>query len=351
MRVVVDIPPELVDEIRSALRSGGYEDPEEFLMQALRTQLELESSEQQTLMSFGEAIETNESPSQDRPLDERTSKQSDLEFADHPGEPTKLPRREFDVRTVDSPSPERIDMGPLWGQYNRIFPMKLSIRHLAIRLDAEDTDGVPYKQFRDKTAEVAREYGFYLEDLDDRMGRGRGEKFSAALPTGDKVERSLDRFKTHFVGQVDSEGDLTGSLPNLQFVDIDPKAREFGITKSGLEFARLENPLLDEQDEMVEHSLSEGERRFYLDHVDAEHPEEARAMRIVADAIAEGIDRPDPLSERIGELSDDWSAAQASTIRSGLVGRLYELGLVSRERVGGRGIRYQLTDRGEEELL
>jgi hypothetical protein len=227
----------------------------------------------------------------------------------------------------------------------------LSLRHLALWLDDEETDGAPYKQFRDRTADIAREYGFWMEKLDDRMGRGRGEKFSAALPTSDKVERSLDRFKTHFVGQIDSEGNLTGSLPNLRFVDIDPEDREFGITESGLEFARLTNPLLDERDETTEHSLSETERRFYLDHVDAEHPEEAKAMAFVATAIAEGIDRPDPLSERVGELSDEWSAAQASTVRSGLVGRIYELGLVTRERVGSRGIRYELTRRGEEELL
>lgn len=351
MRVVVDIPPDLVDEIRSAVRSGGYEDPEEFLVRALRTQLELESDEQQTLMSFGEAVEADESPPKKRAPNEPTSESSPPQDVNRRKDPTELPRRDFDVRTVASPAPERIDTEPLWGQYNRIFPMKLSLRHLAIWLDGKDTDGAPYKQFRDRTAQIAREYGFWLVELDDQMGRGRGEKFSAALPTGDKVERSLDRFKTHFVGQIDSEGNLTGSLPNLQFVDIDPETQEFGITEAGLEFARLINPLLDDQDETVEHSLSDAERRFYLDNVDAEHPKEARAMRVVAAAIAEGIDRPDPLSERVRQLSEDWSAAQASTVRSGLVGRLYELGLVTRERVGARGIRYELTDRGEGELL
>jgi hypothetical protein len=349
MRVVVDIPPDLVEEIRETLRESGYEDPEQFLLQALRTQLELESGGDETLMSFGEAIEPGESHSQSITSTEQSHRPS----LDTPNstEPRSLPRREFDIPTVDPPVSGRIDTGPLWGQYNRIFPMKLSLRNLAIWLDDEKSRGAPYEAFRDETAEVAREYGLWLAGVDERLGRGRGERFSAALPTGDKVDRSLDRFKTHFVGQMDSEGNLTGSLPNLLFVDIDPETREFGITEAGLDFARLQNPLLDGDDETVDHSLSEAEREFYLDHVDAAHEEEAEAMRVVARAINEGIDRPDPLSERVGELSEDWSNAQASTVRSGLVGRLHELELVRRERVGSRGIRYELTPQGLEIFL
>ena len=155
---------------------------------------------------------------------------------------------------------------------------------------------------------------------------------------------------THFVGQIDSSGNLTGSLPNLGFANIDPNERGFGLTDAGLKFARLENPLLDE-DIHADSSLSAEERDFYIDHVSKQLPGEYSAMRVAAEAIDEGVDRPQPLSERIGELSDDWSEAQASTIRSGMIGRMVELELVSRHRVGSRGVGYDLTQLGEEELL
>lgn len=350
MRVVTDIPDELVDDIRAAIRSGGYEGPDEFLEQALRTQLKLESAEEQSLPTFGEAIEASESDTADRAsLEESSSRDTSVDDTEPRNGLEDLSVHSFEITTVASPNPERIDTGPLWGQYNRIFPMKLSVRRLAIVL-SEEGDTTPYGRFRDETAQTAREYGLRLEEIDDEKGRGRGEKFSAALPTGDKVERSLERFKTHFVGQLDSTGALTGSLPTLGFVDIDPDTEEFGLTDAGLAFAELENPLLDESLQS-DASLSDEERQFYLNHVRTEHPAEAEAMELVATAVRDGINRPDPLSEEVGTLSDEWSAAQASTVRSGLIGRMYELGLVTRQRVGARGIGYELTQRGEQQLL
>lgn len=75
------------------------------------------------------------------------------------------------------------------------------------------------------------------------------------------------------------------------------------------------------------------------------------AMQVVANAVVERIDRSDSLSECVDELSIGWTSAQASTIRPGLVGRMYGLGLASWRRVGARGIGYELTDRGETSLV
>lgn len=350
MRVVVDIPADLVDDIRAAIRSGDYESPEEFLEQALRTQLELESDDRGTLVSFSDAVGAGSSAEADRATAHEGSSTGTTTSPTDRSRLEDLSLRDIDVATVDPPAADRIDTGPLWGQYNRIFPMKLTVRRLAVVLDETQSGAAPYQQFREETAQVARAYGLRLEEVDDDRGRGRGEKFSAAFPTGDKIDRSLERFKTHFVGQLDSSGNLTGAPPNLKFVDVDPETREFGLTHAGLAFARTENPILDEGLESDE-PLSEAERRFYLDHVTNEHPAEAEAMHVVATAIANGINRPEPLSERVGELSDDWTAQQASTIRSGLIGRMHELGLVSRRRVGARGVGYDLTERGCAELL
>ena len=350
MRVVVDIPTELVDQIQSEIMQGNYAGPEEFLEQALHTQLRLESDEQQMLTSFGEAVQPRNQEAERSSFRETLADKQTRNANDGNSKLEDLSVRDFDVLTVDPPSPNRIDTGPLWGQYNRILPMKVSVRRLAIKLDRVDAEGIAYDEFREETAAVARVYGLRLKEMDEDAGRGRGEKFSAGFPTGDKVESSLNRFKTHFVGQIDSTGSLTGSLPNLQFVTIAPSTREFGLSDPGLDFARIENPILDE-DFRSENPLSEAERRFYLDHVDSELHAEYNAMEVVTEAIVEGVNRPESLSKRVAELSEDWSSAQASTIRSGLIGRMHELGLVSRKRVGKRGVGYELTVDGERELL
>ena len=283
MRVVVEIPPDLVDRIRTVLRQGGYEDPEEFLQQALRTQVELEEGGDQPVQSFEDAISSG------KKLEDATTALAPPETEKpKPGRtlphPEDLSSREFDVNLVNPPAESRIECGPLWGQYNRIFPAKLVVRRLALVLDRESKSRLSYRQFRTETAQTARTYGLRLKEVDDKKGRGRGKKLAAALPTGEKAERSLERFKTHFVGQIDSGGDLTGMTTALKFLDISEGDREFGLTEFGRKFAELENPLLDDSLD-VDRSLSDTERQFYLAHTEREHPAEYNAMVTIAYAI------------------------------------------------------------------
>ena len=323
--MVVDIPDELVARVRTAVADGSYDDPEQFLELALRNQLEMEESEQSSLPSFGEAVGGGR-PEQQKLLTAAHATESEVKEANDPDTSDHLEDlswRSFEVQTVAPPDESRLDDGPLWGQYNR---------------------------FREETAATAREYGLRLEEIDDLQDRGRGEKLSSALPTSDKKDRSLERFKTHFVGQLETSGELTGAAPDLRFVDIHPDEKTFGLTDAGLEFASIRNPLLDEGIE-AEQSLSAEEREFYVKHVRSSVTEEYEAMQFLADAVMEGINRPTSLTEKVAELNDNWSESQAKTVRSGLVSRMVELGLLSRHRVGARGTGYDVTDEGRESLL
>jgi len=116
-----------------------------------------------------------------------------------------------------------------------------------------------------------------------------------------------------------------------------------------LEFADIVNPVLD-KDSGADEPLSHEEREFYMSHVREVLPAEFEAMIHTANSVHKGDNRPTSLSERVAELNEDWSDAQASTNRSGLVSRMYELGLVDRHRVGQRGVGYDLTDKGHEFL-
>jgi len=360
MKVVVDIPDSLINQVRRAVQEGEYDDSREFVNVALQNQVELELSENDPtdVVTLEEALDTD------------TSSNTDTAYTDgnpvpmaaaSPGHgPNALTRQEYDhVTTVPGPDLDRLDPGPLWGQYNRIFPVKLTLRVLANELrnqavhansqvNGTGEEWVSFDRFAGDAANVAREYGLKIKQADQKHSRGQGRKLSAALPVGDDPEKSKKRFKTHFIGDIDQQGGLTGAPAHLLFVDIPVESPGLiGITDAGLEFAEEWNPLI-EGGAGADQPLSNDEIRFYLEHVENQRPDEFHAMILTATAIEDGDNRPDSLTEQVATLNEDWSQSQASTVRSGIVGRMYELGLVERERVGQRGIAYQLTADGRD---
>lgn len=351
MKLVVDLPEPLVGRIKDAVDDGGYENPREFVTTAIENQLELEESDEEQFKTLDEAIadinaDTDEQEPDPDPDDLGTD---------------GLGQREYDaVPTVAPPDEDRLASGPLWGQYNRVFPVKLVVRRLANVLHKQNEDGtstprdslewLDFVQFSEETAQLARNYGLQIKEYDEQHSRGRGEKLSAGLPTGENAQKSVGRFQTHFIGKAKQGGSLGGAAPHLLFVDIsDEDVGRIGVTEAGLEFAELYNPLLDKGPAAGE-PLSADERAFYVEHVRDELGEEFDAMTTLVEAIKDGVNRPDALTERVAEMNDDWSESQASTIRSGLVSRMHELGLITRERVGQRGIAYRLTSEGKEFL-
>jgi Arc/MetJ-type ribon-helix-helix transcriptional regulator len=354
MKVVVDVPDGLMQQVREAVQQGEYEDAREFVTIALENQaeLELDDDEASDVMTLEQAIESEAQQPRTDGHPVITSSSSDGVNA--------LKRLEYDlVATVSSPDYDRLDAGPLWGQYNRIFPVKLTLRvlanelrnqavHTSSQVDGSGAEWVSLDRFSQKAAEIAREYGMKIKQTDNNKSRGQGEKLSAALPVGDDPEKSKKRFKSHFVGDIDQQGGLSGAPAHLLFVNIPSDSPGLiDITEAGLEFASKWNPLID-GGVSSDQALSEDEAEFYLRHVEEQLPEEFNAMTLTAAAIEDGHNRPTSLTERIASINSDWSEAQASTIRAGLVSRMYELDLVDRERVGQRGIAYKLTENGHK---
>ena len=361
MKLVVDLPDELVGRIRDVVENGGYDNPREFVETAIENQLELEEgSESEGFKTLDQAI---------REYDRAEPGSEDTGGSPEPGSESRPNRSsestpEYDIERrsyqeivpIDPPSLDRVEDGPLWGQYNRLLPVKFVLRRLANTLDDQADPGddlltvIEHGSFSPAVARDARTFGKRLEKADEKKSRGRGEKLAAGFPTGKKTEKSLDRFESHFVGYSDRNGNLTGAPAALLFVDITAsKPSEIGITEAGLDFAELMNPVLDETIEADEPLYPE-ERGFYLEHIAERLPAELEAMVCTAQAIQSGHNRPTSLTEQVAELNSDWSQAQASTNRSGLVSRMYELSLVDRFRVGQRGIGYELTKEGNEFL-
>ncbi|GAB7010961.1 hypothetical protein JCM31271_29040 [Halorubrum trueperi] len=363
VKVVIEVPDSLVEQIRVAIESGEYDDAREFVTTAVENQLESGETNQQNAQTLEEAIATVGAEQSHEITAENESEngsdqkpQVDVQKAERESNPTgtSIGRRQYDeVETVPRPDTAQLDEGPLWGQYNRLFPVKLVVRCLANELErvederAESSQWINLPQFENHVAEIARTVGKKVASHDERQGRKRGEKLAAGLPTGEDAEKSMDRFQTHFVGRVEHGGNLTGAPPHLLLVNMQQEdGGTIGLTEAGREFASLENPLLDGGFD-ASNSLSRAERRFYVSHVRDVRPEEHEAMEKVAQAIEEGDDRPTSLTERVAYLNPNWSNSQAKTIRSGLTSRMYELGLVDRRRVGQRGTAYELTAEGD----
>lgn len=359
MKVVIDVPNELVEQVRDVVHQGDYDEPREFIALAIENQIELENSSDDDggVVSFEQAVSSNDDQT-------RTDGNAVLGTKNALGNigPGALSRTEYDrVSTTSMPDVDRLEDGPLWGQYNRIFPVKLTLRllanelrnqavHATSQVDGAGEQWVSLDKFSQEAAEIAREYGLKIQQVDNNKSRGRGEKLSAALPIGDNAEKSKERFKAHFVGYAEQNGDLIGATPGLRFANIPEDSRAImGITKPGLEFAKIWNPLLD-GGVSSDSSLTEEEADFYINHVRNELTEEFEAMQYAAKAISRGDNRPDSLSALIASLNEEWSDAQASTVRSGLVSRMSELDLVSRERIGQRGIEYKLSNKGRDSM-
>jgi hypothetical protein len=352
VKLVVDIPDALVGRIKQVVDNEGYENPQEFVTTAVENQLELEESDVEGFKTLDEAVAEFDSAASDSDEDAEPDAEEKQIGTDGLGQ------REYDtVPTVTPPDEDRLPTGPLWGQYNKIFPAKLVVRRLANVIHEQNEDGtstpqdgirwIDLDQFRKETGELARNYGLQIKEYDEEHSRGRGKKLSAGLPTGEDTEKSVGRFQTHFVGRAKQDGSLAGAAPSLLLVNItDEDASRVGITEAGLAFAELYNPLLDMGPDADE-PLSADERDFYMDHVRQDLPAEHEAMMTAAAAIANGSDRPDELTDRIARLQESWSESKANTMRSGIVSRMHELGLIERERVGQRGIAYTLTDSGE----
>lgn len=328
MKVAVDIPKETLEKIQNIINTEDYENPTEFVNSAIETQIRNEmKNKSDNIPTIEEYLRENLDPN----LNTNTEIKSPLQKNNY-----------SNIDTCKPPKSEYLENGPLWGQYNRLFPTKIIVRFLANSLNRSKYNNL--KSFYEDVSEIAREIGFQVKNVDEELNRKRGEKLSSALPIGNDAEKSKNRFKDQFVGKLDRNEKLTGACPTLRFVNITSK-EQIGITDAGLKFAKINNPLIDDSINR-DIALSENEREFILSHLSEVLPNEFEALISIVKSIEKGRDRPNSLNQDIASFNGNWSKNQADTIRTGLVSRMYELGLVTRERVGQRGIAYRLTEDG-----
>jgi hypothetical protein len=116
------------------------------------------------------------------------------------------------------------------------------------------------------------------------------------------------------------------------------------LSQRGIDFALIDNPLLDSELNTSPSALNNEETHFLLAHILEWVPQEQADIQAVIGAIATGSSTPTSLTTALRSyLVSDWNDGEIQTHVSGLIARMSELGLL-RRRWHGRHVEYELSN-------
>jgi hypothetical protein len=340
LRRILDIDPQLELKIEEIIKSKGFRDFHHFTTVALENQVAWETSNNPTNIDVTNALDLQMSQiSKALPPENDSLKTAEGDLLMMPSQKSKL---------THLPIPDNAN-NILWGQYYRFLPVKVGVRVLLNMY----TDYFPeLRDFTEKVTNVALPFRYHLAKLDRTDRKSFGELLAASFPTYD--EKSVKRFVNHYMLYLrTSDMALLGMMPELKLINVksdeNGKVR-IGLTNFGSKFALLENPAIDLN---KPESLSGDEINFLINHIADNLPAEYEHMICALTAIEEGKKTRHELNAVLKEYylkyrkNTEWSDTVVNTMRSGLISRLNELGLVKREKYG-KNVRYHMTDAGKK---
>lgn len=344
----VSLTPATFNELMDLVEKGRFLTPEQFLTLAVYNQLALERS---TGESPTKAIAKTRSQgavqkSKARggaavlavPLKDQLSDNPDLlqaalaRFARPSGHYASL---------ACAPMPEKIGIDRIWGQVNRLFPLKMACRWIYSRA----TQGSAWPKLKtvlDQLPRDAAAFGSFLESVDASAKRSREGAFSAGLPRAGNLA-SCDRFASQFIARVTRTSHVyPGAAFQLGLALLVDD--EVHLTDKGRELALLQNPLLDSSAEIGERTLSVDECHMLITHVVESLPAERADQLCVLTAIRDGHRTPVALLSYVrGNFPPEWTDLAFRTHVYGILARLSELSQIDRIW-HGRSVQYRLAD-------
>jgi hypothetical protein len=337
----MEVTPEIAEKINEQVRLGKYKSPQDFFLAAIQNQLYYE---EEPSVATAPIIESGHQRSTAESVMMSLTSNIHL-LSDRPETGT--------VRTVPVSNLPRSDY--LWGQYNRFLPVKVVTRVASNLVKRYSTDHIPLAELHETCAQIARELGKDLERKDRQLGRKRGTIIAAGFPIGKDQNKSTLRFSNQFVGYLAKQPEpkldrVEGAAPVLKFIELkrdENNSVTASVTEPGAKFASLTNPVIDLKN--YANALSEEEVMFILEHIQSQLPTETKLIHLILTAVKEGIATPDRLNDKVGKLNPDWKEGEVSTMRSGIVSRIRELGLLTAEKDGVK-VTYKLTKSGDEYL-
>ena len=385
MVVCFDCPPETKEQIDELVASGDYKSVGAVIASAVENLVLI----QKKLSSSGEVvIQVSADPNRSKPLAHAITAQAAPKTrtvarpksrASHidANQPPRLVANDIPVLFTKAALPQKEPKGladlptDMWarsqevpldrwvlGQYNRLLPAKVNARALVNLFAQNGGKAMALSEAATTLATIAAELGRVLAAWDEQAGVHRDNALATAFPTsvGD-VDKALTRYANQFVVYCNKQGELSGLMIDLKLINAYSRKGVRGIvpTKAAWEFARLSNPVIDDERTLTDsQKFSLEERNFLVSHILESVPVEASAYRAVLEALGSGQNTPGTIDaalrtrlpeNRVEELSKSYLASQ----RSGAVSRMVDLNLVERERKGVRMI-YRATKEGMEFL-
>jgi hypothetical protein len=241
----------------------------------------------------------------------------------------------------------------IFGQYNRLLPVKASCRALAHLLDGKP-NGVSLDEAASRISEEALTLGSFLAYRDKQNGTKRDEALSTAFPSPYReIEKSRLRYANQFVASISKQGKVSSLLMDLKLINhTGTKNPRLKLTEAGWDFAKLRNPVFDGGALEATHKFTTEERSFLLNHISSSVPAEDFAYHTILVAVDGGAQTPEKLDSALQEhvsqaagrsLTKSFLASQ----RSGAVSRMADLELITRERDGVK-VLYIVTELGKQ---
>lgn len=240
----------------------------------------------------------------------------------------------------------------IFGQYNRLLPVKASCRALA-HLSDNKPNGVPLEEAASRISEEALALGNLLAHRDSQNSTARDDALSIAFPSSHReIEKSRLRYASQFVANVNKQGQVSGLLMALKLVNhTGGKTPRLKLTEAGWRFAMMRSPILDEGASKSTQKFTAEERSLLLDHISSSVPAEDFAYRAILTAIADGSNTPESLDSALQryvsqDARQNLTRAFQMSQRSGVVSRMADLELIARIRHGVR-VSYAITQAGQ----
>jgi hypothetical protein len=241
----------------------------------------------------------------------------------------------------------------LFGQYNKLLPLKVTCRALA-RMLSRFPQGVALASTIHEISCAAAELGDYLVEHDRKHGLIRDDAIATAFPRAClDADKGLMRYGNHFVGSISNNGQSSGMPIDYGMARIImDDTPQIILTRAGWEFAALPNPVLENKQTSPEERFSEEEIVFLLEHVRYYLPIEHFTFHTLLHAITSGADTPNKLDNALAylvpkETNRSLSPSFLASQRSGAISRMADLKLISRMRKGVR-VFYEITQEGKD---
>ena len=229
----------------------------------------------------------------------------------------------------------------IWGQVNRLFPLKLAVRWVAVAAQRYG-DWPQLSEMAEQLESDAAMIGSALEQAGSGRVRKREEMLGTGLPRTGNLQ-SRDRYLSQFIARVTRSGHIyPGAITQYELASF--QHDRLALSEQGVAIALLENPVLDGSLFTCTGTLSDDEKRFFIAHLSEAVPIERNDFRTVLGAVEQGNRTPESLlAATRHSFPGTWSDLEFRTHVYGVLGRLVELGLIGKEWEGRR-VQYKLLD-------